>query len=147
MTDRTIIAPSILSADFARLGDVYAGAKRYHEAADAYGRAIAMAKAQLPDLIILDIMMPEMDGMMTLWNLRALPSTVQTPVIFLTAKAQEEDEQQGFDVGDTSWDKSPMGKALREAVPPILLSAALARAPSTQPRKPLAEIVRSERFS
>lgn len=41
-----------------------------------------------PDLILLDVMMPDMDGPTTLQALRALPQTAHTPVIFMTAKAQ-----------------------------------------------------------
>lgn len=41
-----------------------------------------------PDLILLDVMMPEMDGPATLSALRRLPQTSATPVIFMTAKAQ-----------------------------------------------------------
>ena len=41
-----------------------------------------------PDLILLDVMMPDMDGPGTLAALRLLPETVRTPVIFLTAKIQ-----------------------------------------------------------
>lgn len=41
-----------------------------------------------PDLILLDVMMPEMDGPTTLASLRKLTSTAATPVIFMTAKAQ-----------------------------------------------------------
>ncbi len=41
-----------------------------------------------PDLILLDVMMPEMDGPSTLQALRTLPAFAQTPVVFMTAKAQ-----------------------------------------------------------
>lgn len=41
-----------------------------------------------PDLILLDVMMPDMDGMAVLTSLRALPQTAATPAIFMTAKVQ-----------------------------------------------------------
>jgi two-component system OmpR family response regulator len=41
-----------------------------------------------PDLLLLDVMMPEMDGVATLAALRKIPSLVSTPVVFMTAKAQ-----------------------------------------------------------
>ena len=50
--------------------------------------AIEKAPEYHPDLILLDVMMPEMDGPSTLAALRDLPSTAQTPVIFMTAKTQ-----------------------------------------------------------
>src|SRR2546423_15641896 len=50
--------------------------------------AVAKAPVVKPDLIVLDVMMPGMDGPTTLLALRALPQTATTPVIFMTAKAQ-----------------------------------------------------------
>lgn len=46
------------------------------------------AAAEQPDLILLDVMMPDMDGLTTLQNLQANPATQNIPVILLTAKAQ-----------------------------------------------------------
>src|SRR5687768_11400869 len=57
-----------------------------------------VSEAPAPDLVLLDIMMPEMDGYEVCRRLKAQPRTRDVPVIFLTAKAQEEDEQLGFDV-------------------------------------------------
>lgn len=48
---------------------------------------IALAAATVPDFILLDLMMPEMDGVETLGRLREDPRTSSIPVIFLTAKA------------------------------------------------------------
>ena len=53
--------------------------------------AVAMAIAQRPDLILLDVMMPGMDGPATLRRLRAAAPTCDIPVIFLTAKVQRTD--------------------------------------------------------
>jgi two-component system OmpR family response regulator len=50
--------------------------------------AIAAAPAFRPDLILLDVMMPDMDGPATLAELRKLPATASTPVVFMTAKVQ-----------------------------------------------------------
>jgi CheY-like chemotaxis protein len=50
--------------------------------------ALAMAAGITPDLLLLDVMMPEMDGPTTLAGLRKLPNTATTPVIFMTAKVQ-----------------------------------------------------------
>lgn len=50
--------------------------------------AIAAAASCAPDLLLLDVMMPGMDGMTTLAELRKLPNTASTPAIFMTAKVQ-----------------------------------------------------------
>ncbi len=49
---------------------------------------IQRAEAEHPDMILLDVMMPEMDGLSTFQQLRQAPETRSIPVIFLTAKAQ-----------------------------------------------------------
>lgn len=50
--------------------------------------AISLVTKFVPDLILLDVMMPGMDGMSTLAALRNIPETVQTPIIILSAKVQ-----------------------------------------------------------
>jgi two-component system OmpR family response regulator len=52
------------------------------------GEAVLAAADCKPDLILLDVMMPGMDGPSTLQELRKLPNTANTPVIFMTAKVQ-----------------------------------------------------------
>jgi CheY-like chemotaxis protein len=56
-------------------------------------------KTQKPDLIILDIMMPEMDGLEVLTRLKGLSETASIPVILLTAKVQYEDVLGGYKLG------------------------------------------------
>ncbi|MDP2606877.1 MAG: response regulator [Deltaproteobacteria bacterium] len=58
-----------------------------------------MLKGQKPDLIILDIMMPEMDGLEVLSRLKAVSETATIPVILLTAKVQYEDVLGGYKLG------------------------------------------------
>ena len=53
--------------------------------------AIAIADAEPPDVIMLDVMMPGMDGLTTLQGLRASARTASIPVIFLTAKVQKDE--------------------------------------------------------
>ena len=63
---------------------------------------INLAQTQQPDAILLDVMMPDMDGISTLSNLKADAKTRSIPVIFLTAKTQasEKDQLQNLGVVD-----------------------------------------------
>ena len=62
-------------------------------------QAIEVASAELPDLIVLDIMMPRLDGYQTMQKLKAEENTVDIPVLFLSAKAQESDIERGREQG------------------------------------------------
>ena len=53
--------------------------------------AIQLASTQKPDLILLDMMMPGMDGISTFGKLRELDTVKDTPIIFMTAKVQQEE--------------------------------------------------------
>jgi DNA-binding NarL/FixJ family response regulator len=68
------------------------------EAADGLA-GLEMAREQLPDLIICDIMMPELDGFGVLEELRSDSSTATTPFIFLTAKADRDSVRVGMNLG------------------------------------------------
>jgi putative two-component system response regulator len=68
-----------------------------------------------PDLILLDIMMPEMDGYEVCRRLKADPQTRDIPLIFLTAKSEVADEQLGFDLGAADYITKPIS-------PPIVLA-------------------------
>lgn len=57
-------------------------------------QGIQTAQTELPDVILLDVMMPDMDGIATLKALQAQLETEQIPVIFLTAKAQTSEKRQ-----------------------------------------------------
>ena len=60
---------------------------------------LEMLKTQKPDLIILDIMMPEMDGLEVLTRLKGMNDTTAIPIILLTAKVQYEDVLGGYKLG------------------------------------------------
>ena len=61
--------------------------------------ALASVEQQRPDLVLLDIMMPQMSGMEVLDRLRANPATAGVPVILVTAKDQDEDLLAGYKYG------------------------------------------------
>ena len=62
-------------------------------------QALVSAKAEHPDLIVLDIMMPDMDGFEVTRRLRADPTTAGIPIAMFTAKGQLEDKVAGYDAG------------------------------------------------
>ncbi|MEK1904386.1 MAG: HD domain-containing phosphohydrolase [Pseudomonas sp.] len=73
------------------------------------------AGSQQPDLILLDIMMPEMDGYEVCRLLKVNPATADIPVMFLTAKTSVADEQHGFNLGAVDYITKPIS-------PPIVLA-------------------------
>lgn len=70
--------------------------------------AIALAKKSIPDLIILDIMMPEMDGIETCRLLREMPEFKNTLIAFLTARNEDYSQIAGFDVGADDYITKPI---------------------------------------
>src|SRR5206468_1147785 len=72
-----------------------------YEVVTAYdGReALEKVKSENPDLVVLNVMMPYMDGFEVLKNLKADPATAEIPVIMLTAKAQDADVFRGWQSG------------------------------------------------
>ncbi|GAB2920703.1 response regulator [Rheinheimera gaetbuli] len=66
---------------------------------DSGQSALAQAEAFAPQLILLDVMMPQMDGLQTLLALRQLPGMAQVPVVFMTAKIQQAEKQQYIAAG------------------------------------------------
>ena len=79
-------------------------------------RALKIAISEgAPDLILLDIMMPEMDGYEVCKRLKAYPATRRIPVIFLTAMAEVEDETRGLSLGAVDYITKPIS-------PPIVLA-------------------------
>ena len=86
------------------LGDFYK-----NKVATGGEKALRIARSEPhPDLILLDIMMPEMDGYEVCRQLKADPATQHIPVIFLTAKTQEEDEAKGFKLGAVDYITKPI---------------------------------------
>jgi two-component system, OmpR family, alkaline phosphatase synthesis response regulator PhoP len=71
-------------------------------------RAVEIARKFLPDLVLLDIMMPKMDGVETCRLLREIPELQKTFIIFLTARSEEYSEVAAFDVGADDYITKPI---------------------------------------
>lgn len=82
------------------------------------GRAgLETAKREKPDLIICDVMMPQLDGYGVLQGLRANQETASIPFIFLTAKGEKIDQRCGMNLGADDYLAKPVGKSdLLEAI-------------------------------
>lgn len=85
---------------------------------------IERAKNYLPDLVLLDIMMPFMDGYEICKELKRCEKTKNIPVVFLTGKDAQSDEGRSFDVGGVLFIKKPFScERLLEIVKVVLLTA------------------------
>lgn len=76
--------------------------------------AVNRLKIELPDLVLLDVMMPIMDGWQTLKNIKTTQETKHIPVVMVTAKIGEDDRSRGFREGATDYIGKPF--APREVV-------------------------------
>ncbi len=70
---------------------------------------LLIAQQQKPDIILLDVIMPGMDGYQVCRELKANPDTREIPVIFITARDREDDEEMGFRIGGADY----LGKPVR----------------------------------
>ena len=70
--------------------------------------AIAMAKKELPHLIIMDVMMPGMDGMEACENIRKIPELSNTLITFLTARSEDYSQVAGFEAGADDYISKPI---------------------------------------
>jgi len=77
-------------------------------AASGGSQALAVAESEKPDLILLDIMMPDMDGIDVMRRLRNNASTQDLPVIMFTAKTQVDDKVSGFEAGADDYLTKPI---------------------------------------
>src|SRR5215510_8206597 len=94
-------------------------------------KALAIASdPDKPDLILLDVMMPDMDGFEVCRRLKSNPDTREIPVIFLTAKTDAVDGAKGFDVGAVDYIHKPISPpvVLARVNRQLALQAALAQA-------------------
>src|SRR5262245_21114903 len=86
--------------------------EKYQALGAENGRAgLELAGREKPDLILCDVMMPELDGYGVLQALRADPATVTIPFIFLTAKGEKIDQRAGMNLGADDYLSKPVAKA------------------------------------
>ncbi len=104
-------APANLTVLAGVLGDEYAVA-----VADSGAATLQyLARSTLPDLILLDVTMPDMDGYEVCRRLKAEPRLRDIPVIFVTARTEDEDEKRGLDIGGVDYITKPISAAIVRA--------------------------------
>ena len=94
---------------------------------------LAIAKSDRPALILLDLMLPGMDGVRVFKELRRDPRTLHTPVIMLTARAQTEDRIAGLELGADDYVTKPFSP--KELL--LRVRSVLKRVDAAAPREPL----------
>ncbi|MEW5739662.1 MAG: response regulator [Myxococcota bacterium] len=90
-------------------------------------RALALARARVPDVVLLDLMLPDISGKEVCRRLRADPRTKDVPIVMLTARGEEVDRVEGFEVGADDYVTKPFSP--RELV--LRLKARLRRGAPT----------------
>jgi DNA-binding NarL/FixJ family response regulator len=110
--------------------------EKFHPVAAENGRVgVELAKKEKPDLILCDVMMPELDGYGVLAALRADAETVAMPFIFLTAKGEKPHIRAGMNLGADDYLTKPIAKAdLLGAIRSRLERAAQHAVPEFKPR-------------
>jgi len=112
-TGSVILVVDDVPANIAVLGDLLGGAGYRVRAATAGEAALRYAAQEpRPDLILLDIMMPGMDGYAVLRALRSAPETLEVPVLFVTALGDALDEEKGLSLGAADYIAKPLSPAL-----------------------------------
>lgn len=91
--------------------------------------AIEMARLHLPQLIILDVMMPEMDGIETCEEIRKIPELSKVMIVFLTARGEDYSQIAGFEAGADDYITKPIK-------PKVLLSRVRALLKRYRPEQP-----------
>ncbi len=96
--------------------------------------AIKMAEKKLPDLIILDVMMPEMDGIAACEEIRKIPALQNTVIAFLTARSEDYSQIAGFEAGADDYITKPIRpKVLISRVKALLKRKSGVSAPGNAP--------------
>src|SRR5262249_30970093 len=86
------------------------------------GYALELVRSRRPDLAVLDVSMPRLDGLEVLRSIRSDPELAEVPVILLSARAQEEDVKNGYAVGASKYMRKPFSPRELVAVARELLA-------------------------
>ena len=130
LSDKKILIVDDTKENIDVLGEILSSYKR--SVALNGEKALKIAVEKKPDIILLDIMMPEMDGFEVCRRLKADETTRDIPVIFITAKNQIEDEVEGLQLGATDFISKPIS-------PPIVLARVKNQLELQESRRILAE--------
>lgn len=114
-TAQTILIVDDEPANISLLNEVLKSDYQIIVAKDGKKAIIAAQATRPPDLILLDIMMPELDGHEVLRRLKKNDSTKNIPVIFVTSKSKEEDETRGLEMGAVDYIPKPFNPAVVKA--------------------------------
>ncbi len=108
--------------DILQLVRLYLEKDGFHVVTAATGTAaLKQVNAERPDLVVLDLMLPELDGLEVCKRIRAAPETALLPIIMLTAKAEESDTVIGLELGADDYVTKPFSpKALAARVKALL---------------------------
>lgn len=111
--------------------------------------AIGEAKEFLPNLILLDVMMPEMDGMQTCEELKKIPELARCSIVFLSARGEDESQLRGFDLGADDYITKPIHpRLLVSRLKAILKRSEEGAATTEEPTEPSNDniVIDKERF-
>lgn len=110
------------------------------QVASSGAQALAMLQSEVPDLVLLDIMMPEMDGYEVARKMREDPRTAEVPIIMFTAKSQLDDKVAGFEAGaDDYLTKPTQPRELLAHIKAVLARVSKSRVPVTPSQSLAAE--------
>ena len=124
------------SPDIAELIRHYLKRAGYETVVVGSGRdALTQARQSAPDLVVLDIMLPDLDGLQVCQALRGDPATSKVPILMLTAKGEEADRVRGLELGADDYVTKPFSpKELVARVGALLRRADRAQQPATSLR-------------
>ncbi|MEP6990437.1 MAG: response regulator [bacterium] len=116
MTERKVVTPTVLVVDDDAsnrlLIEVMLAPEGYRTLSASSGdEALAMTAAHLPDLVLLDVMMPGMDGYQVAGRIKADPATRHIPIVMLTALSDRNSIMHGLSAGAVGYITKPVNRA------------------------------------